>query len=73
MIRAIRNRYLARSRPGIGPQTFSYAARAAADARSTSCAPASATSARTSSEAGLIVLKVPPSVGSTNSPSTNSP
>ncbi len=73
MSRAIRYRYFARSRPGIGPQTLSYALRAARTARSTSSAPASATSASTSSEAGLIDLKLPPSVGSTNLPSMNSP
>ena len=73
MSRAIRNRYLARSRPGIGPQTFSYAVRAARTARSTSSAPASAISASTSSEAGFTDLKLPPEAGSTNAPSTKSP
>ena len=66
MIRAIRYRYLARSRPDIGPQTFLYALRAARTARSTSPGPASATSASTSSVAGLTDLKALPSVGSTN-------
>jgi hypothetical protein len=64
---------LDRSRPDIGPQTLSYAVRAAATARSTSAGPASATSASTSSDAGLIDLKDPPSDGSTNFPSMNSP
>src|SRR5690606_37535225 len=68
-----RNRYLARSRPGIGRHTRSYARRAARTAASTSAGPASATSASTSSVAGLIVLNTPPSVGSTNSPLMNSP
>ena len=40
---------------------------------STSAAPASATSASTSSVAGFTVLKAPPSTGSTNAPSMNSP
>lgn len=73
MIRAIRYRYLARSRPDIGPQTFLYALRAARTARSTSPGPASATSASTSSVAGLTDLKAPPSVGSTNFPSMKRP
>src|SRR5690606_11303345 len=73
MIRAIRNRYFARSRPGIGPQTCSYAARAARTARSTSPAPASATSASTSSEAGFTDLLTPPTAGATKSPLMNSP
>jgi hypothetical protein len=42
-------------------------------ARSTSAGPASATSASTSSEAGLIDLNEPPSAGSTNLPLMNSP
>src|SRR5215469_14701656 len=71
--RAIRYRYLARSRPGIGPQVDSYARRAAATAASTSAAPASATRASGSSVAGLIVAKVVPSAAGRNSPSTNSP
>ncbi len=54
-------------------QTLSYALRAAPTARSTSAGPASVTSASTSSVAGLTVLNVRPSVGSTNSPPMNSP
>src|SRR5690606_845107 len=73
MIRAIRNRYFARSRPGIGPQTCSYAARAALTARSTSPVPATATSASTSSVAGFTDFITPPSVGSTNAPLMNRP
>jgi hypothetical protein len=72
MIRAIRNRYFARSLPGIRPQTREWARRAAATARSMSDSSASATSARTSSLAGLIVLKLAP-WPSTNSPSMNRP
>ena len=47
--------------------------RAAATARSTSAALASATSARTSSVAGLIVLNAEPLLPSTNSPLMNRP
>ncbi len=72
MIRAIRNRYLARSLPGIRPQTRLWARRAAFTARSTSLSSASATSARTSSVEGLIDLKLRP-WPSTNSPPTNRP
>jgi hypothetical protein len=64
---------LARSRPGIGPQTLSYARRAAVTARSTSPAVASLTSASTSSVAGLMVLKLADPSASTNAPSMNSP
>ena len=71
MMRAIRNRYLARSDPGIADQVPN-ALRAARTARSTSSSDAVATSARTSSEAGLIVLKDFP-VPSANSPSMNRP
>src|SRR5690349_16682834 len=70
MIRAMRNRYFARSEPGRADQ-LSKARRAAATARSTSSGPASATSDSTSSVAGLIVLNV--SLASPNSPSMNSP
>ncbi len=72
-IRAIRYRYLARSEPGIGPQTCSYAARAALTARSTSALPASATLLRVSSVAGFTVSNVSPPCAGPNSPFTNSP
>src|ERR1700747_1513321 len=71
MARAIRYRYLARSRPGSRPQLVSNAFRAAATARSMSASPAWATRARGSSEAGLSVVKDSPVAGGTNSPSTN--
>src|SRR5689334_20782878 len=67
MIRAIRKRYFARSLPGSLLHTREYARRAAFTARSTSASEASATSASTSSVAGLIVLNDFPE------PSTNSP
>ena len=69
----MRNRYLPRSRAGILRPDLVVGLRAAATARSTSAGPASATSASTSSVAGLIVLKARPSPASTNSPSMNSP
>lgn len=72
MIRAIRKRYLARSWPGSADH-FSNALRAALTARSTSSAPAWATSARTSSVEGETVLKTLPSAESVNSPSMNRP
>src|SRR3954470_14972103 len=72
MIRAMRNRYLARSEPGSADH-FTKALRAAPTARSTSSAPARATSDRTSSVLGLTVLKTLPSAASVNSPSTKSP
>jgi hypothetical protein len=72
MMRAMRNRYLARSEPGIGPHTCSYARRAAATARSTSASDASEISESTSSDDGLIDLKLLP-VPSTKSPSMNKP
>ena len=53
--RAIRYRYFARSLPGRSRQRESNASRAAVTARSTSSAPASGTSARTSSVDGSIV------------------
>src|SRR5689334_11527203 len=72
MIRAIRKRYFARSLPGSLLHTRVYARRAAFTARSTSASDASATSARTSSVAGLIVLNDLPEP-STNSPLMKSP
>src|SRR5579859_446872 len=72
-ILAIRYRYLARSEPGIGPQTRSYASRAAATARSTSAGPAMATLASGSSVAGLMVRNVWPFFAGSNSPFTKSP
>lgn len=72
MIRAIRNRYLARSEPGSADH-FSNARRAACTARSTSAVPARATSESTSSDDGLTVLKTWPSAASVNSPSMNRP
>src|ERR1035437_2598988 len=72
-MRAIRKRYLPRSAPGKRPHGPSKAVRAARTANSTSATPASLTSARTSSEDGLMVLKLDPSVDSTNSPPMNSP
>lgn len=72
MIRAMRNRYLARSEPGSADH-FSKALRAALTARSTSSAPAWATSERTSSVEGETVLKTLPSAASVNSPSMKSP
>ena len=72
MIRAIRKRYFARSRPGIRPQTRVWARRAALTAASMSASSASATSASTSSVDGLIVLKLWP-WPSTNSPFTKRP
>src|SRR6266480_2454467 len=71
MTRAIRYRYLARSRPGSRPQLVSNAFRADATALSTSASPAWATLARGSSEAGLSVVKCSPLAGGTNCPSTN--
>ena len=72
MIRAMRNRYLARSEPGSADH-FSNALRAAFTARSTSASPAWAISERTSSVEGLTVLKTLPSAASANSPSMNRP
>src|SRR6266542_2525425 len=72
-MRAIRYRYLPRSRGDNRVQTSSYALRAARTARSTSSAPAALTSASTSSVAGLMVLNGWPSAGSTNSPPMNRP
>src|SRR5215471_13951865 len=73
MTRAIRYRYLARSRPGSRPQVASNAFRADATARSTSAAPAWATVASVSSEAGLSVVNDSPLAGGTNSPPVNRP
>jgi hypothetical protein len=56
-IRAIRKRYFPRSAPLIRDHTRVYAVRAAFTARSTSSVVASATSASTSSVAGLIVCE----------------
>ncbi len=70
MARAIRYRYLARSRPGSWPQVASNAFRADATARSMSSGPAWATLASVSSEAGLSVVKCSPLAGGTKSPST---
>jgi hypothetical protein len=72
MIRAIRNRYLARSAPGSADQV-PKARRAAATARSTSSGPATEISASTSSVAGLTVLRTLPSLPLSNSPSMNRP
>src|ERR1022692_4699763 len=72
-IRAIRYKYLARSAPGIGPQTCSKAVRAAATARSTSALPASAILLRVSSVAGFTVSNVWPPRAGPNSPFTNNP
>jgi hypothetical protein len=72
-MRAMRNRYFARS-PGASPdQPFSKASRAACTARSTSSAPAYATSASGSSVAGFTLGWNSFERGSTNSPPTKSP
>ncbi len=71
-MRAMRNRYLARSLPGSADQEVN-ALRAALTAASTSSVLACATSERTSSEDGETVLKTLPSLASRNSPSTNRP
>lgn len=68
----MRKRYLARSEPGSADQE-AKALRAALTARSTSAAPAWATSASTSSLLGETVLKTLPSAASVNSPSMKSP
>ena len=70
-MRAIRNRYLARSEPGSADQPFSNASRAAPTAAATSSGVACAISASGSSVAGLIVVYV--SVGSSHCPPTKSP
>ena len=63
-IRAMRNRYLPRSAPGIrDPDARCRRGGRPSTARSTSAAPASATSASTSSVAGLIVLNADPPLG----------
>jgi hypothetical protein len=72
MMRAMRNRYLARSEPGSADHVPN-ALRAAFTARSTSAWPARATSDSTSSVLGETVLKTLPSAASVNSPSMNSP
>jgi hypothetical protein len=70
-IRAIRNRYFARSDPGSDDQPFSNAARAASIAACTSSGVASPTSASGSSVAGAIVVYV--ARGSSHSPPTKWP
>ena len=72
-IRAIRNRYLARSRPGSPPQLLPVARRAERMALSTSASVALATSASGSSVDGSIVLKVAPSDDGTSRPPMNRP
>ncbi len=69
----MRNRYLARSAPPIRPQSPSKACRAAVTAWSTSAGPASATLARGSSVAGLMVSRYFRERGARNRPSMNSP
>jgi len=71
MIRAMRKRYFARSRPGILPQTFSKARRAVLTEKSTSASPPQAISVSLSSVAGLIVSKYLPVMGATNLPPMN--
>src|SRR5699024_4680281 len=71
MMRAIRNKYLPRSRPLIGPHTFSWARRAAATARSMSTDPATATRASSVSSAGLTVVSCVPSSAGVKAPSMN--
>ena len=68
----MRNRYLPRSAPGILPQVFSNARRAAATALSTSPGVAVAISAIFFSVAGEIVVNDEPEP-STKSPSMKSP
>ena len=72
-MRAIRNRYLARSAGRSADQPSSNAARAAVTAGSTSSAPACATSASGSSVAGEMVVNRSPERGSTSSPPMNRP
>ena len=67
-MRAIRNRYFARSEPGSVDQPFANASRAAAIAAATSSRVACPTSASGSSVAGAIVVYV--SRGSSHSPPT---
>ena len=70
-MRAIRNRYFARSEGAISDQPLSNAPRAAVTAASTSSAVACPTSASGSSDAGEMVVYV--SVGSSHSPPTKCP
>ena len=69
----MRNRYLARSRPGSVPQVVANARRAAATAWSTSCVSRLATSASGSSVAGSIVVNHWPPWGATSLPPMNRP
>ena len=73
MIRAIRNRYFARSRPGRLPHERRPARTAAATALSMSAAEAFATSASGCSVDGSTVVNVAPPAASRNLPSTNRP
>ena len=73
LVRAIRKRYFARSRPGSEPQLARWARRAARMARSTSAGVARETSASFSSVAGSTVWKTPLSEASTSRPLMNSP
>jgi hypothetical protein len=72
-MRAIRNRYFARSLPGRLPHRVLCARRAARMALSTSAVVARETSAMTSSVAGLTLLNTPPSAAWTSRPSMNRP
>ena len=72
-MRAIRNRYLARSRPGRSVQDRRPARLAARTARSMSAAVAFETSASGSSVDGSMLVNVPPSDASTSRPSMNRP
>jgi hypothetical protein len=72
-IREIRKRYFARSRPGIEPQLFLNAARAARTALSMSAAVALAICVSGSSVAGLTETNVWPSDAATSLPPMNSP
>src|SRR3954471_23630711 len=72
-MRAIRNRYFARSLPGNVPQERVCARRAARTARSASAGLPLATRARVSSVAGLTVANVAPSVAGTTRPPMNRP
>jgi hypothetical protein len=72
-MRAIRNRYFARSRPGMPPHDFLKAARAARTALSMSAAVPLATFVSGSSVAGLTVANVCPSDAATSLPPMKSP
>ena len=69
----MRNRYLARSRPGSSPHERLNALRATATALLTSSTPARATSASGSSVAGSMVVNHWPLLGATSLPPTNRP